>query len=283
MPRTDAVGAFLNSAAKYPIPTKAQQITYAQQIQRGRQHDATPRERRIGLKARDRMVSGNLRLVWPVARKMARAIERSAAIDIEDLLQAGVIGLHRAAELFDPTRGYAFSTYAFNWIRHAIQKEIEINRATIRQPNSVQELLRRWRYRPEGQSVEDFAEAWGYTAEKVMAELQQGAITASVSLQVCAHGDDTSELGELLPAPSLTDAEVDDQALMRDVIEHLRQVLPDDLAAMELQQDGASRTEVLRLLGYRANGSGISYHWAGLRERLQAAMPAEALQLLEVA
>jgi RNA polymerase sigma factor (sigma-70 family) len=80
---------------------------------------APPRVKRCGMRARDRIVRANLRLVASIAEK------RPSTVPLEDRMQAGTIGLVRAAEKFDPSRGYKFSTYAFAWIRQAMVKAID--------------------------------------------------------------------------------------------------------------------------------------------------------------
>jgi RNA polymerase sigma factor (sigma-70 family) len=104
--------------------------------------EAPPAVARRGLKARDRIVQSNLRLV-------ALVVERyrlPAAIAMDDALQAGVIGLCRAAEKFDPARGYKFSTYAFLWIRQAITAEVDAMACTIRLPAPVGAAMRGTKY-----------------------------------------------------------------------------------------------------------------------------------------
>lgn len=87
---------------------------------------------------RDVLIERNLRLVHSVARRYAY---RPA--DVDDLASAGVVGLIRAAEKFEPERGFRFSTYATWWIRQAVQREATGSHGPIRVPCHAVESLRR--------------------------------------------------------------------------------------------------------------------------------------------
>src|SRR5437762_4845341 len=82
--------------------------------------------------ARDRMVRANLRLVVNIARGYT-----GRGLPVEDLVAEGNLGLLRAAEGFDPTRGTRFSTYATYWIRQSIQRALVNTANTIRVPTYV--------------------------------------------------------------------------------------------------------------------------------------------------
>jgi RNA polymerase sigma factor (sigma-70 family) len=104
--------------------------------------EAPPAVARRGLKARDRIVRSNLRLVAMVVDRY----RLPAAIAMDDALQAGTIGLVRAAEKFDPARGYKFSTYSYLWIRQAITAEVDAMASTIRLPAPVGAAMRGTKY-----------------------------------------------------------------------------------------------------------------------------------------
>lgn len=139
---TDSFRVYMNAIGKYPLLTPKQEIQLARQVQRYIQlRDSgeiltkeEKRDIRVGLRARDRLVSCNLRLVIYVAKKYSMRT-KSGTMDIMDLVQEGSIGLQRAAEMFDGTKGYKFSTYSYWWIRQAITRAIDGKERLIRLPS----------------------------------------------------------------------------------------------------------------------------------------------------
>ncbi|MCG5213687.1 RNA polymerase sigma factor [Streptosporangium sp. KLBMP 9127] len=147
----DSVHTYLKSIGRRTLLTAAQEVELAQRIEAGlyaehkldseTQLPETTRTElewvvQDGKRAKDHMLEANLRLVVSVAKKYT---DRGMAL--LDVVQEGNLGLIRAVEKFDYTKGYKFSTYAMWWIRQAIQRGFADSARTIRLPVHVLELL----------------------------------------------------------------------------------------------------------------------------------------------
>ena len=144
---SDQITDYLNSIARYPLLTQQQEIELGRRVARWRElKDAVKlstkerQELRSGERARQKFINSNLQLVVHVARRYQRRTQRT--MEFLDVVQEGNIGLARAVELFDYTKGYKFSTYAYWWIRQAIMRGILQYDSMIRLPVNVHEKLR---------------------------------------------------------------------------------------------------------------------------------------------
>ena len=140
-----AITDYLSSIGKIAILSKDQQLIHGKNVREwldwpgGR--DAAPRMvQRRGKRSFDRMVESNLRIVVSIAKKYA-----GNGVPMEDLIQEGNMGLMVAAEKFEPSRGYCFSTCAYWWIRQNITRALANSSRTIRIPCNVTERIRRVR------------------------------------------------------------------------------------------------------------------------------------------
>ena len=147
---SDPVSWYLATIGRIPLLTPAEEIELGNQVQlmmaltedgskTFEDHELTGKQRRmlrIGRRAKERMMKANLRLVVSVAKKY-----QGKGLELLDLIQEGSLGLERAVEKFDPTRGYKFSTYAFWWIRQSMTRAIACQSRTIRLPVHLSERL----------------------------------------------------------------------------------------------------------------------------------------------
>ena len=127
---------YLNMIGRVPLLTPSEEIILGTAVREwqdwlGGPNEAPPQVKRRGLRARDRMMEANLRLVVHIAKKYA---SRLRGMEMLDLIQEGTIGLVRGAEKFDPARGYKFSTFAYWWIRQGIGRALAEKAGVIRIP-----------------------------------------------------------------------------------------------------------------------------------------------------
>jgi RNA polymerase primary sigma factor len=203
-----ALSLYLHEMGRVPRLSPQEEIRLALMVQQGKREqqrairDNTPPSDQVMERAKDaqrRLTEANLRLVVSIAKKY-----QNRGLALGDLIQEGNNGLMIAAEKFDPTRGFKFSTYATWWIRQFVSRAIENQARTIRLPVHTVEAINRigrvsaLLHQELGRepTVEEIARQMGSSVEKIRDFLK--ASQQPVSLATPVGEDYDNELGDLL-------------------------------------------------------------------------------------
>ena len=195
----DPVRMYLKEIGRVPLLSADEEIVLAKQIEAGAQEDVTYKDIQLSKKAKKKLVDANLRLVVSIAKRYV-----GRGMLFLDLIQEGNLGLIKAVDKFDYTKGYKFSTYATWWIRQAITRAIADQARTIRIPvhmvETINKLIRisRQLLQDKGREPlpEEIAEGMGITVERVR-EIQKIA-QEPVSLETPIGEEEDSHLGDFI-------------------------------------------------------------------------------------
>ena len=208
----DAMRDYLDAISRYPLLSTQQEIQLARKIAQYMElrdnPSPTPAEQRLikaGLKARATMVNCNLRLVVHIAKRYTGRIK---SMDMLDLCQEGNIGLQRAAEKFDASRGYKFSTYAYWWIRQSLKRAIDSKERMIKIPihmidrifKALQVEIEYMKEHGRKPSKTELAKVMGLTIEQLLALVDCNS--AHISLDELVT-DDGNSLLDLIASPEV--------------------------------------------------------------------------------
>lgn len=208
---TDPVRMYLKEIGRVSLLTAAEETDLAKRSERGDQ------------KAKDRLISANLRLVVSIAKKYV-----GRGLTLLDLIEEGNIGLMRAVEKFDWRRGYKFSTYATWWIRQAITRAIADQARTIRIPVHMVETINRFirvsrmlmQQLGREPTPEEVAKEMEIEPEKVRGIIKVSQQPTSLEAPVGEEKDST--LGDFIPDEEIRP---EDQASAELLKTHLSEVL----------------------------------------------------------
>ena len=232
----DPVRMYLKDIGKIPLIDSDREAYLAEKIAQGDE------------RAKNELVEANLRLVVSIAKKYV-----GKGMYFLDLIQEGNLGLIKAVDKFDYTKGYKFSTYATWWIRQAITRAIADQARTIRIPvhmvetihrvsRTSRQLLQEFGREP---TIDEIADKLGMSAEKVR-EIMKAA-QDPVSLETPIGEEDDSHLGDFIPDDSSpTPAEAVSYQLLREQLNKVLHTLtPREEMVIKLRfglEDGRTRT-----------------------------------------
>jgi RNA polymerase primary sigma factor len=188
LPAVNSVQLYFQQINRIPLLTQEEEVSLAKRSLTG------------DTEASKRLVEANLRLVVSIAKHY-----HSSTLSFMDLVQEGNIGLCKAAEKFDYTKGYRFSTYATWWVRQTITRALADQDRVIRIPTNLVEYHNKMskiiaQYQTEygtTPSIEELMEETGWTKERVSTLLDLTMSTTSLETPVGDEEDAT--MGDLIP------------------------------------------------------------------------------------
>jgi RNA polymerase primary sigma factor len=239
----DSVRLYLREIGRVKMVKPDEEIELARQIAKGDRD------------AKKRLIQANLRLVISIAKKYV-----NRGLPFQDLIQEGNLGLIRAAEKFDHTKGFKFSTYATWWIRQAISRGLADKSRTIRVPVHMVESINKMKKTSARLAQElgrkpteiELSAAMELSVNKIQEIIQ--ADREPISMEMPLNRDEETYLGDLIEdnESSRPDSTTVEELMRQDLNRMLSQLTPRERDIMHLRyglEDGRQRTleEVGRL------------------------------------
>jgi RNA polymerase primary sigma factor len=244
----DSVHMYLREIGQYPLINAQQEKDLAKRIMNG---DG---------EARNILVRSNLRLVVSIAKKY---VNRSPDLTLLDLIQEGNLGLFKAVDKFDYSKGFKFSTYATWWIRQAITRALADQSRTIRIPVHMVETIAKYKQKVRELSqhlgreplAEEIAVEMGIDVEKVYHIQKINQATVSLDSPV-GDDDEKATLGSFIADDSIEapDRQAANRILNEQLAEVLNELSPKERKILEMRNgllDGVCHTleEVGKMFG----------------------------------
>ncbi len=235
----DSIQIYLKEIGQYPLISAFDEKDLARRIEKG------------DMEAKNLLARANLRLVVSIAKKY---VGRSSDLTLLDLIQEGNLGLFKAVEKFDWTKGYKFSTYATWWIRQSITRALADQSRTIRIPVHMVETISKYKQVVRRLSqdlgreplVEEIATEMGLEVEKIHIIEQINQETVSLE-QPIGDDDEKSTRGEFIPDDKILrpDQDASRRILSDQIKEVLDTLTPKERKILELRyglNDGIQHT-----------------------------------------
>ena len=245
----DSIQIYLKEIGQYPLIKASEEKDLAKRIEEGDEE------------AKMLLARANLRLVVSIAKKY---VGRSPDLTLLDLIQEGNLGLFKAVDKFDWTKGYKFSTYATWWIRQAITRALADQSRTVRIPVHMHETIAKYKQVFRRLSLdlgrdpmpEEIATEMGIEIEKVYTIEKIDQATVSLESPVGDDGDEKSTLGDFIADDKILspDQEASRRILKDQVNEILEELTDKERKILELRHglvDGIQHTleEVGKMFG----------------------------------
>ncbi len=217
---SEALNRYLSEIARQPMLTPDEEAQLARTIHKGGPE---------ALKARDTLVKGNLRFVVSVAKQYMHQ-----GILLTDLINEGNMGLVKAAEKFDETRGFKFISYAVWWIRQSIMEALAVKSRMVRMPinqvsvfskvnKATETFLQAHGRQP---SVQELATLTGLEEAQISQAISAGNHTQSIDAPI--SNDDDASMADTLSSDDIymkSDSELDRQSMNQFIDDLLEEVL----------------------------------------------------------
>ena len=235
---SEALDRYLTEIAREPMLTPDEEATLAHAI-----HQGGP----AGERARDRLVSANLRFVVSVAKQY-----QHQGISLTDLINEGNVGLVKAAEKFDETRGFKFISYAVWWIRQSIMEALAVKSRIVRVPlnqvgiagkvnRATEQFLQEHGRVP---STHELATMTGIDEDLVISAFEANGRSTSIDAPI--SDDDDNSLADTLSsddADSRSDSSLDRESMNLFINDLLKEVLNDRERRIITESFGIGRME----------------------------------------